>query len=59
MKKCWNCGTDIESDPKSLYVLALEKHRNEVVSNLVRAEEWDQGFIDGLRVASDIIRRMP
>lgn len=55
MKKCWNCGCEFETVNKEHYASLVDSYRCDTIKNIGRYEEYDQGFIDGLLVAIDII----
>lgn len=62
MKQCWNCGTEIECpDFLYAYVRKLSSFRDRIKEHSVgdMNEEWDQGFLDGLAVAIDMLKVKP
>lgn len=56
MKRCWNCGTDIDTRDKTYYTDLIAKYRERIIGSMDKTEEWDQGFLDALKVAQEIIK---
>lgn len=56
MTRCWNCGTDIDTRDKFYYTDLITEYRKSMIGSIDMTEEWDQGFLDGLNAAREILR---
>lgn len=54
--KCWNCGTDLDTRNKFYYTDLITEYRRLVIDSIDMTNEWDQGFLDGLNAAREILR---
>jgi hypothetical protein len=51
MFRCWNCGQDHDDPITNGNIRALKNLRQSMIESMTDADEYQQGIIDGIRIA--------
>lgn len=51
MFRCWNCGQDHDDPITGGNIRALKNLRKTMIDSFENADEYQQGILDGLRIA--------